>query len=64
MTPELTAPLARQAWKRESTMTPELVKHQPQNNIKDDKGVVHRFMSLYETPEANSVFVLRLTNGS
>lgn len=64
MTPELTAPLAQQPWKRESTMTPELVKHQPQNNIKDDKGVVHRFMSLYETPEANSVFVLRLTNGS
>lgn len=45
-------------------MMPALVKFQLQNNIKDDKGVVLRFMSSYETPEAYTVFVLSLTNGS
>lgn len=34
-----------------------------QNDIKDDKGVVHRFMSSYEALEANSNSVLSLSNG-
>lgn len=45
-------------------MLAALVKSQLQNNIKDDERGVHRFMSSYETPEAYSVFVFSLTNGS
>lgn len=41
-----------------------LVKCKLQNNIKDNKEVVHRFMSSYELPEAYSVHVLSLTNDS
>lgn len=46
------------------TLWAALVKPQLQNNIKDDERGVHRFMSSYETPEAYSVFVFSLTNGS
>lgn len=53
--------------KRWKTKLSALVKSQLQNNITDDEsggGGGHRFMSSYEAPEANSVFVFSLTNGS
>lgn len=64
MIPVLKALLIQQQQKKESTTKASVVKNMLQNNIKDDKGVVHRFMSSYEPPEAYSVSVLSLTNGS
>ena len=41
-----------------------MVKCKLPNNIKDDKGAVHGFMSSYEPPEACAESVFSLTNDS